>query len=368
MKKMKIQGKILLFFVISSILPMMILILISLRLIFGSLEKNSFIYYSTLLSEVSTNIDFVYDQIENTLTNLMTLSNVKSGLSETPFKNADEELSITNMVVGYEGVKVGSMETMETGMRQTIEEKIDGYCILYQLNKKSIIDGTDYKAFKSSRYIQFPNYEVLANEPLYKQLSVNENLDMVLGKVDKKVFPTGSVREVYDIPIVLFPHKVNKNSKNKFDILLFVALSYGFIEKFYQDISDLKNGTLYILDQFGTPISFNHPNDDDFYTYDEDTKKYIIEDDEPKFDEDTGMTYGDYNLLNSDVNILNNKEVQNLLNTKSKDFKTIKYNGVKYLSVVMHSNKSKLKFIYFQPIDLIRKPIYSLVKYILIVA
>ncbi|OHD16836.1 MAG: hypothetical protein A2Y34_15110 [Spirochaetes bacterium GWC1_27_15] len=374
MTKLKIRRKILFILLLTSIIPFGICILFMSNRIFNQLNKDSYINYSTILKNLSWNIDLMYSQYEKTLTNMMKLGDVKKGLYSGDFKDAQDELDVTNRVVGYEGVKSGDQETMETGMRQTIEERIDGYCVIYQLNRKSIIDKTDYKAFKSSRYVQFPNYEELIKEPMFKELTNNKTTEMSLVKLSPNVYPKGSPKEVSDIPVLLYPYYSNPKD-DKFDIFLFVGLSYGFIEKFYNEIFNLQYGTFYILDKFDNIVSFNHPNEDDYYQFDEKNGKYIIAKDDKQFDDITGMTFKEYNLLNTDINILKTNQIKELINKYkinygkiNKNWQIITYKKIDYLTIIEYSPKTHLKFVYFQPIDLIRKPIYILLNYILIIA
>lgn len=365
----KIRSQLLIIIIPIAIIPLIIIVSIVTNRIFAHLENQSRQYYSTLLVQVSNNLNFVYNQYARTLSNMVGIPEVIKGLDSPPYSSMAEERIVSNSIVGD--------VTVRGGLRNTVEERIEGAVFLYELDRESLLDKTNYKVHYVSSSNIAPKIDLFLNDPLFLMLKENKE-KMVFGKFQNEAFG-----ESEDKPVIIFP-LYKENSKNEtFDEFILITLFTDFIPKFYEGIDSLRYGTLYILDQFDNVLSKNHPGNDDYYEYDPEKKQYVLNDDDPN-DPYEKLTFKDYQNLNTDAGILNQKEVRDILNSLSfenitameeagtiEDVLNKKYyitrNNVRYLTVIGYEKSSLCKFIYFHPVDQIVKPIYDIVSIIIII-
>lgn len=366
----KIRSQLLIIIIPIAIIPLIIIVSIVTNRIFAHLENQSRQYYSTLLVQVSNNLNFVYSQYARTLSNMMSIPEVIKGIDNPPYLSMEDERTASSSIVGDESTR--------GGLRNTVEERIEGAVFLYDLNCESLIDKTSYKVHYVSSSNIAPKMELFLNDPLFLKLRQNNKEKMVFGKFQNSVFGGSE-----DKPVIIFPYYKENSQKETFDEFILITLFTDFVPKFYEGIDSLRYGTLYILDQFDNVLSKNHPGNDDYYEYDPGKKQYVLNDDDPN-DPYEKLTFKDYQNLNTDAGILNQKEVRDILNNLSYENITAleeagtmeevlnkKYyvtrNNVRYLTVIGYEKSSFCKFIYFHPVDQIVKPIYDIVSIIIII-
>lgn len=365
----KIQWQLLTLILPLTIIPLVVLVGIAASQVFNHLELRSSNYYGSLLKQVANNIDFVYEQYGRVLNNIFNNTEIVKWINSPPYKDQSEEMVITNLIVGSDSLK--------GRLREMVEEKIDGIVMLIELDRKSITNSTYYKihyASDSSYLNLVGNIDRLVVDQLFLQIRNNNSIKMVLGKTADKVF---SGFEIEKRPIIIFPYYPTPPEKKEdtFTKFVLVLLNSDFIPKFYQDIEDLKYGTLYILDQNDMVLSYNHPNTaSDYYEYDDNTGKYVLGKDK-RYDIYEEMGFKEYQLLNTDESILKTEDVKRILTDLSNDnygFENgalyTKYKGVNYLTIIEKSKFSQCKFVYFLPAYQIQKPIYGIISLIVVIA
>jgi serine phosphatase RsbU (regulator of sigma subunit) len=356
----------------TAILPLVIVISFSSIRIYNHLESQGRNFYFTLLSQVKKNIDFIYGQYGRTLTNMMNISSVKSGLNILQFNSKEEELSVKKSVMGD--------ATTEGGFRNTAEEKIDGNVIIYELDKKSLIDNKDYTIHILNSQMGVPDLDKLLVDPLFLKVKKNNKIKMVFGKFQKGVI---NMSGGDDLPIIIFPYyqKPPENENDTFTKFVVVVLNSDFVDIFYKDIDALKLGTLYILDADNNIIARNHPSSDDELEFDYEKNQYIqtVEEKNSQF-----MSFNDYKMLNINPDILNHPAVKNFLeeltpegynqilseigegSTIFEKKNYISFGGKNFLTIVQYGEQTETKFIFFYPINQIQKPIFDIINIILI--
>ena len=366
----KIRSQLLIIIIPIAIIPLLIIVFIVTNRIFAHLENQSRQYYSTLLVQVSNNLNFVYNQYARTLSNMVGIPEVVKGLDSPPYSSMAEERAVSNSIVGD--------ATVRGGLRNTVEERIEGAVFLYELDRESLLDKTDYKAHYVSSSNIAPKTELFLNDPLFLKLKENNKERMVFGRFKNEAFG-----EAEEKPVIIFPLYKENSQEETFNKFILITLFADFIPKFYEGIDSLRYGTLYILDQFDNVLSKNHPGADDYYEYNAEKKQYVLGDDDPS-DPYEKLTFKDYQNLNTDSGILNQKEVREILNSLSYENITameengtieevlnkkyyITRNNVRYLTVIGYEKSSLCKFIYFHPVAQIVKPIYDIVSIIVIV-
>jgi len=365
----KIQWQLLTLILPLTIIPLVVLVGIAASQVFNHLELRSSNYYSSLLKQVANNIDFVYEQYGRVLNNIFNNTEIVKGINSPPYKDQSEEILISAYIIGEEKLK--------GRLREMIEEKIDGHVMIIEMDRKSLISKTNYKIHFASdqSYLNLSgNIERLIQDPIYLRLKENNGIKLILARTSKNVF---SGYDIEKRPIIIFPYYPTPPEKKEdtFSKFVLVLLNSDFIPKFYQDIEDLKYGTLYILDQNDMVLSYNHPNTaSDYYEYDDNTGKYVLGKDK-RYDIYEEMGFKEYQLLNTDESILKTEDVKRILTDLSNDnygFENgalyTKYKGVNYLNIIEKSKFSQCKFVYFLPAYQIQKPIYGIIGLIVVIA
>ncbi|HOJ65029.1 MAG TPA: PP2C family protein-serine/threonine phosphatase [Spirochaetota bacterium] len=375
-KNIKNKGKIqleLLFLILPiAIIPLIsVIVFVSLR-IYNKLESQSFDYYDTVLAQVNSNLNFVYEQYARTMTNMLETSIVKETLSLPPYKTKEEERNATARMVGN--------STSDFGLRKTADEKIDGFTYLYEMNRVSLIDNTNYKMHFCNDPVGRPgdpDYEKLINDPLFKILKDDNQRRLVFGKFQKGVLP-GLDGEKKTVFIYSYYKEPPAKKEDTFNAFLLVTLHQGFIENFYKNIEQLRFGTLYILDINNNIISFNHPatstmeyyDDTDYYEYDPDLDKYLLNKDNPN-PEGELLKFNDYKMLNTDVKILEREDIKNIITNNEQDEINKKifvtHKNKKFLLVKNISDITGVRLVYFHPVKQIQKPIFEIINIMIIV-
>lgn len=136
-----------------------------------------------------------------------------------------------------------------------------------------------------------------------------------------------------------------------------------FIERLYDSNTSLRKGTIYIADQFDNVIHYNHPSSYDYYEYDNELKTYILEEDDTLYDPVEKMSFREYQLLNTDEQILKDSETLELVNTYRNGERlepavgTVEYKGKKYFAVYQKAPSSGMNVYYFYPFKLMASPL-----------
>ncbi|HOL57328.1 MAG TPA: ATP-binding protein [Spirochaetota bacterium] len=358
-KKFKIRWLFLSIIIPLAILPILLLLIISINSIFSYLKKQNYEFYSSLINQVSKNIDLIYKQHSMTLSDITFIPTFHNLINPPEFKNLSEERNF------FENLEYGPNPSGGT-IRRFALTKIDGALNIFILNKFSYITQKNYIHYNFSDIPFEIDPDKLKEELLYKQLiKVKKTVFGMLSKESLKIY------QVEKRPIFIFPYYEENKELQAF---LMIVLNPNVIYNNYSNISKINLGTLYILDAGNRIISTNHPSQDDYYYYDEDNKKYIFNKGDSNYDPYNNMSYNDYKLLITDQDILKDEKIKNLLTKISKeDFNfnqiySISYNNKKYLVVLNYLESTETKFLFFLPFKHIYTPIYNLIYLIIIVA
>lgn len=136
-----------------------------------------------------------------------------------------------------------------------------------------------------------------------------------------------------------------------------------FLKRLYAKNTSLKKGTIYIVDQFDTIIHYNHPSSDDYYDYDAESERYILEENDVLYDPAEGMGYSEYLLLNTDRLILKEPKTLKLIDVYRNGDRlepaagTVEYKGKKYFALYKKAPSSGMKVYYFYPLKLMTSPL-----------
>jgi signal transduction histidine kinase len=362
-KYLSIRWQIVLIILPIAIIPLLLFVFFSSRNTFKYLERQGTEFYNEILIQVANNCDFVFEQYARTFANIMEIPEVVYWTNVKPYSSVTEENLVSRAIMGEEGY--------QGGLRDTIEEKVDGAAALVEMDRKSLLTNTDYKVHTVSPGSKEVNYDRLFDDPLFLKIKRDNSQKIVLGKLQDGVI---SGFEAEKRSAFIFPYYPTppENENDTFQKFLIVIMFSDFIQNFYNDINKLNLGTLYILDSMNNILSVNHPGDDDYYDFDEQKGQYILGDDELN-DPDEIMSFRDYQILNTDSAILENRTVQKMIDSldspensvdnpvsEYENSTIVKHNGINYLTIVNSTESSGLKLVFFQPVNFINKPILNM--------
>jgi signal transduction histidine kinase len=365
----KIQYQLLFLVLPLAITPLIIVVIFVSNRVFNHLEYQNNQFYSTVLNQVAYNVDFVYEQYARTLSNMIEIPEVIAGLESPPYKSEQQEKEIHLSITGD--------STTKGGLRNTVEEKIEGAVAIIELDRKSLLTNTDYKIHYISDGSKSLNLDNLLEDPLFLKIRSENQIKMILGK------PKPGVLSGFDAdkrPMIIFPYysEPPASPSVKFNKFVVVILFSDFVPQFYSEITNIDYGTIYILDRIGSVLIQNHPGDNDYYDFDEDIDQYILNGDDPN-DPDEIMTFNEYQNLNTDQSILDNPRVLEMINNLTRPLEEIwdeeddnrpviiSFQNIKYMVISAFAPASETKFVYFHPLSQIRKPVYSILYLILII-
>lgn len=370
-KTLKIRNQLLMVILPIAIVPLFLVFVIVSQNLYNYLEKQNRNFYKTLLTQVSNNISFIFEQYALTCSDIVSMSNFERLINYPPYKSKEEERSIYAKLGEEGGDVIGG------SIRRATMSKVKGDLMVIELDRKSLID--EYAPYKSHFFSPVGNSIVvngdkLLNDPLFLSLVENNEKKIIFGKFQKGVVSGfNSDKRTFFIYPYYYPEE------ETFRKFILIALDFSYMRSVFRDINELKFGTLFVLDEKNNIILRNHPDEDDYYSYNEEKLKYELGDDDPN-DPTELLNFSDYRLLLTDEKVFANKTVSEILsklnindyademdNEKSilNKFHIIKYNNKNYLFLYEFEKLSQTKMLYFFPVDQITKPIINFIMIIL---
>ena len=264
------------------VLPLVILpiIVISLYATINFYNK-SFVqnkeFYQGIISQVTTNIDFYYNQYATYF----------NDISESPiFKSI-----------------IGQNVKHFKPLRELLLSKISASLYLLELNYPDKEFNLPYRFSRVTESLIQIDVDVLRKDDIFKALGKNPANPMMMGST-KAAKGMSSER----MPIFFYPYEFDKHGKPQ--VVLIAIETANFLNNLYKQNTKLKLGTIYIQDQFGHVLDYNHPYIDDYYEYDEEKNRYILNPGDDPNDPYEGMSFAEYRILNTDPEILSESVVQ----------------------------------------------------------
>ncbi len=355
-----IKLKLTLFVLAFSLLPILyISIYVNLKFT-KHLQDQAYLYYSNILKQITQNVDSTFLNYSIKLSDVTKTDNFKTIINWPEYKTKIEErFYLAEMGEDINIPKINSLIW-------NVYTNINGLFAIIETNRYSITNDTEYKVhYLVDDHSGFRiDYNELLKEPLYKRMV--EEGGVVYGTLSKK-----TLSEVSNRSVILYPY--NHKTTNKPDVIL-VSILYDDYIKNIIDHPQIKQGTVYLLDINNNVITQTHPSLSDYYKYDKDTDKYILEGDDVYNEFD--MSFYDYQKLNTRQSILKKEEVKEALllldadrkllysgrgdsTNYSEKFVKISDKGIDYLLVSSFSLETGAKLVYFIPLSYINKPIFN---------
>ena len=296
-------------------------------------------FYQGIISQVTTNIDFYYNQYE------------------VYFEDISKSRVFQNII--------DSENEHFRPLRELLISKMSASIYLLELNRSDKKNGLPYRFNRITESLIQIDVDALRQDEIFKAIGKNPNNPMVMGATK-----AAKGMSCDRMPIFFYPCRIDENGKPL--VVLIAAETANFLNNLYKLNSKLKLGTIYIQDQFGNILDYNHPYIDDYYEYDNDKKRYVLNPGDDPNDPYEGMSFAEYRMLNTDSQILFEpqvlKQVKDAENEENVSVEIISYTGQKYLSIVAVAPNSKMHVIYFHPMNQFLIPIHRTVCIIILLS
>jgi signal transduction histidine kinase len=328
--------------------------------IFRHLERNSNQFYRQMILQVSNNLDFVYEQYAMTMVDITMMDNFKLLMNAPDFSDINEEKEAYSSRIILES----GFQPEGGSIRRAVMSRIDGDFIILDLDRFSYRTGKPFVEHNFTYSSVSFEYEALISDPLVQSVLAGHSR-MSFGKLNPEAM-TGFEADLK--PVMIYSY--TKPGSDKPGILMIISLQKKFLSRFYDDLTKLNQGTLYITDMNGSILSRNHPGDDDYYSFDVEEGRYILEADDDLKDPSTGLSFYQYGLLNVDPEIMELPEVTDMIERAENDTISgivtdrIKYQGISYMVIHLAGSESNISYTYFYPVQFVRSPLYRLFLFI----
>ena len=285
-------------------------------------------FYQGIVSQVTTNIDFYYNQYATYF----------NDVSKSPiFKNT-----------------LGRDVKHFRPLRELLISKMSASIYLLELNYSDKDFNLPYRFSRVTESLIQIDVDTLRNDIVFKVAGKNPDFPMIMGTTKAAKGPSSN-----RMPIFFYPYEMDEN--NEPVVMLIAVETANFLNNLYKQNTKLKLGTIYIQDQFGNILDYNHPYIDDYYEYDEKKNRYILNPGDDPNDPYEGMSFAEYRMLNTDSKILSEPQVLEQFKkaeiNNHASVEIISYNNRKYLSIATVAPNSKMHVAYFHPINQLFTPI-----------
>jgi serine phosphatase RsbU (regulator of sigma subunit) len=372
-RRKKIIGKLLVISIPTALLPLVIIMSLLSFQIFTHLTDQYQRFYSTILAQISYKFNIVYEQYGRTLANMMEIPEVDYALNHPPYKNEAQEREISRQLIGD--------EIREGGLRNVASEKIEGFLYIYELDRSSMVSGDEYMVHTVTIRSENPDINRILDDPLFRAVRSDNTIRMIYGKFKEGVVPGYGSEHITSFVFPIYYEPPVKKT-DTFDKFFLVLLKQDFVSYFYENIEGLNTGTLYVLDRFDNIISRNHPSSNDYYEYDEEAGRYLLSEDDNADDPSEEMSYTDYQLLNTNSDILKSEVIRDSLERLVEESGSVldeddtsilqekiyvTFNKLNYMVILGYDPNSGVKLVFFYPVVQILKPILTILSVLIII-
>ena len=310
-------------------------------------------FYRDIISQVTTNIDFYYNQYAISFADV---------IQSSVFKEIINRPDMT--VIEDKNFKIEGKEYV-VALQDFLVSKFNGVFLMLELGRKDVINKRSYKHF----FIGYSNVsfdiEELKKDPVFVKMSEELIMEPILA-TSKVIRGTKGITQ----PIFFFPYI--REGSSEIEELMLIIETPTFLNSLYEKNTRLKFGTLYMLDQFNNIQERNHPHVSDYYNFDKNKNCYILEEGDDPNDPFEGMSFAEYRMLNVDEKILEHPKVLEQIEIATEDgepsCEMVNFKGKRYLSIVSIAENSLMKIIYFHPIRQLSAPIMKIIYIIISVA
>ncbi len=306
-------------------------------------------FYSDILMQIIDNVDLYYNRYDSIFKEIGE-SKLFQDIIDRPPQTAIEQVTYL-----HDGIE----ETGMKGLTNLVSSKTRGSFCVIELNRPDAIKKTSFSIIRSHDDNSAFEIEGIQNEPFFLKMKENNN--------DK---PIVAFSYAVDIPVkdrrVMFFRPYRDNNEEEIESIMLILEMQDFLSRLYESQTNVKFGTLYLMDQFGNVLDKNHPSVDDYYDFDEKSGKYILNEGDDPNDKYEGMSFVEYQMLNTDERILNAEDVGKCIEKYEQrsifvpESQIINYAGEKFLFIYMKAQDSQIQALYFHPLKQITASVYQL--------
>ncbi len=369
-RSLKLRWRLLLIILPVALIPISLIIVILYTRLYSYLEKEKKILNDTFVFQAVQNLNSTYEKSVSKLQGLITADEVKNNIYKERFSGLLEERDVNETVVGLDDSSGKGLRSIVTNLN------ITGVVCIINKSLHSLNFNRDFTMWRAGTINTEPDIDkMMKTDPMFNTLRSEitisdegaKNGRPILGKLRKDVFADNDKYVSLLYPII------NENSSpdpestdfKVFLMLLFTNIgSGGYIGDNISSIAGISHGTIYVLD---------YKNDILYCNY---NKNFSGEELDYELEEE-GF-YPKY--INTDENILNDKNIQDVLRKKDdpNDDYTVnckvintRYNNNDYQTFIVDSNwksgmYSGMKVVFFFPKYVISKPINDIIMQIVI--
>ena len=299
-------------------------------------------FYRDIISQVTTNIDFYYNQYKKSFESI-TGSSLMRNILDRPKMTALEDKNYEINGVHYPEL-----------LKDIICTRFNGGGWFLEFDRPHTADKTPYFLSRIVHTNVVFDVNDLTNDASFAKMQEDVSSIPIMG-----TFPYFKGMNSTNRIIFLYP--TYKENTSEIESLLILIEADDFMDDLYNKNFSLKFGTLYMLDQFKNIQGSNHPSIDDYYEYDDKKKRYVLNPGDDPNDPYEGMSFSEYRMLNTDEKILSlpavHEQIKIAANSDEISSQVISFNGHKFLSIVAVSPISKMHIAYFHPMDQLFAPI-----------
>ena len=345
-------------YILIIVLPLVILPIITVSIYATiSFYKRTFVqtneFYQGIISQVTTNIDFYYNQYKKSFESIID-SPIMETILNRPKMTALEDKNYTIDGVPYLDL-----------IKERFTTKFNGGGWLLELNREHSVDKTPYYFSRIVHTNVVFDVKDLTNDQVFKKMQEDKDSIPIMG-----AFPFFKGMNSSNRIIFLYP--TYKDNTSEIESVMVLIESNDFMEGLYNENFSLKFGTLYVMDLFKNIQGSNHPSVDDYYEYDDKKKSYILNPGDDPNDPYEGMSFAEYRMLNTDPQILSQPDVLEQIEAAEDSdealSRIISFNGHKFLSIVAVAPISKMHIAYFHPVNQLFNPIQKTIYIIILIS
>lgn len=356
-----------------AILPLLFLIFFTRTKLIDYLTAQNQLFYMNILKQTSKNLEYIHEQHLLSLSNLVSMDNFHKIINAPEYESKIQERTI------FDNIGEGPDKIGGGPMMREIFSKIRGSVYLIEFDRSSLIYNTPYKVHTFNNLNYIVDVEMLQKDKAFIELKeAGQTQKYYFGKLGKDVITDyqGEKKSVF-----LFPYYENETTEI-FTKMFIIVMDTSFMPNFNTEMPSLQLGTLYILDNNNEIIYQNHPSDLDYYEFNDEKGRYVLNDDLPN-DPYELLSFADYQQLNVDSSILNDENIQSLIlklqldnySYYEKDYQeivndtiTTNFDGKKYLTLLESSINTRCTFLFFLPQYQIENPINNILFVVLVAA
>ena len=310
-------------------------------------------FYQGIISQVTTNIDFYYNQYKQSFESITNSSLMKQILNRPKMTYLEDK----NFTI--DGVHYPEL------LKERFSTRFSGGAWFLEFDRPHTADKTPYFLGRIVHTNVVFNPNDLTSDKSFELMKNDKTSIPIMG-----AFPFFKGMNSTNRIIFLYPAYNEETSD--IDSIFVLIETDDFMEDLYNENTSLKFGTLYVIDQFGNIQGSNHPSVDDYYEYDKGKKTYILNPGDDPNDPYEGMSFAEYRMLNTNPDILSipavQKQIEITKESEELSSEIISFEGNKFLSIIAISPASKMQIIYFHPINQLFAPIQKTIYIIILIS